>query len=126
MDESGVIGVLLGGMMLYFLVMMAFCVFTIICQWKVFTKAGKPGWASIIPYYNIYQQFDIVYGDGWKCLLLLIPLYNIVVLVQYSLNLAKAYGQSTLFGLGLLFLSPIFYALLAFKKDISYIGPCQA
>ena len=49
-------------------------------MWKVFVKAGQPGWAAIIPFYNTYILFKITWGKGWKFLLLLIPIAAVAVL----------------------------------------------
>src|SRR5438105_12218673 len=51
----------------------------IVAMWKVFTKAGQPGWASIIPIYNLYIWCKIVGRPGWWILLMLIPCVNIIV-----------------------------------------------
>ena len=53
---------------------LAIAVLGIIAMWKIFEKAGEPGWAAIIPFYNLYVLFKITWGNGWKFLLLLIPL----------------------------------------------------
>lgn len=98
-------------------------IFYMICMWKIFTKARKFGWTSLIPIYSNYQLFDIAYGDGWKFLLLLIPIVNMVVSIQLLFKLANSFGQGTLFGMGLLFLSWLFIPILAFNKNIKYVGP---
>ena len=67
-------------------------------------------------------MFKIVYGNGWKFLLLLIPIVNIVIAIKYVIDLAKAYGQSTLFGIGMIFVPFIFQLILAFG-DSEYEGP---
>ena len=123
MGDTEVLGMLGAMMGIYSLVMFAYSVFLIVCQWKMFEKAGQPGWAAIVPFYNTYKLFEISYGDGWKMLLLLIPIVNIFVLIQQSLKLAKAFGQSTAFGVGLIFLGPIFQTIIAFSKNIYYVGP---
>lgn len=98
------------------------CVLSIVAFWKLFTKAGEAGWKCLIPIYNLYIMFKIVYGSGWKFLLLLIPLVNIVVLILYYVDLAKCFNKGTGFALGLIFLSGIFMLILAFDKS-EYIGP---
>jgi hypothetical protein len=122
-DASGInefIGVFVGA---YYLVFLICTVFFAVCMWKIFQKAGKPGWSSLIPFYSNYQLFDIAYGDGWKFLLLIIPFVNIVISIQLYLKLAKSFGQGTLFGLGLLCLPYIFFPIMAFSKNVKYIGP---
>lgn len=83
-------------------------------MWKLFTKAGQPGWAAIVPIYNIVVLMQIINRPTWWVLLMLIPFVNIVVAILVTFDLAKAFGKSTGFGLGLLILSVIFYPMLAF------------
>ena len=95
----------------------------ILCFWRLFTKARKPGWASIIPFYSTYMQFEAFWdGNGWKFLLLLIPLANFIIYIQLCIKTAKSFGKSGGFGVGLLFLPIIFYPILAFGNS-EYIGP---
>jgi len=91
-------------------------------MWKVFTKAGKPGWASIVPIYNIWVLLEIVGRPGWWLVLMLIPFVNFIVLIILSIDVAKSFGKGTGFGLGLAFLSLIFYPILGFG-DAKYRGP---
>ncbi len=104
-------------------VSLIYYVLLIVCEWKMFEKAGEPGWAAIIPIYNIYKLFEISYGSGWKMLLLLVPILNIFIAIQQSFKLAKAFGQGFAFGIGLLLLAPIFMAIIAFSNKIEYVGP---
>lgn len=99
----------------------AISIVLLVGMWKMFAKAGEPGWASIIPFYNLYVLFKITWGKGAKFLLLLIPIYNIVVFIKTELKLAKAFGKDTGFAIGLIFFSPIFYAILGFS-DAQYLG----
>ncbi len=98
-------------------------ILAVVAWWFLNVKAGEEGWAAIIPFYNVWVQFRIVYGSGWKCLLLLVPLLNVVVYIMFSIRLAQAYGQGILMGLGCLFLPNIFYCILAFGP-FTYTGPC--
>lgn len=99
-----------------------FFVVCIVAKWKQYEKADRPGWAALIPIYNLYIEFDLVYGSGIKFLLLLIPIYNIYVLIKFCLDKAKVFDQSAAFGLGLLFLSFIFDCILGFSGSIEYLG----
>ena len=111
----GVFGAIMG---IVWLIVMIINIVTIAATWKVMKKAGKPGWVSLIPFYNTYMLFDIVYpGNGIKFLFLLIPFYNIYVLIKYQIDLAKAFGQSSVFAVGLIFLGPIFMAILGFGSS---------
>lgn len=94
----------------------------IIALWKVFTKAGHPGWACIIPIYNLYILLKIAGKPGWWIILFLIPLVSFIIAIIVCLSVAKGFGKSTLFGLGLVFLPFIFYLILGFG-DAKYIGP---
>ena len=100
---------------------LALAVLGIVAMWKIFEKAGKPGWAAIIPFYNIYVLFEITWGNGWKFLFLLIPIANIVFAIITMVKLAKAFGKSGGFAVGLIFLSIIFYCILAFDQS-QYLG----
>jgi hypothetical protein len=93
-------------------------------MWKTFEKAGEPGWASIVPVYNVYVILKISGNAWWWLLLLFIPVLNILVLAKVSIDLAKMFDQGVLFGLGLLFLSVIFYPILGFG-DYQYQGSAQ-
>ncbi len=97
---------------------LAVAVLSIIAMWKIFEKAGEPGWAAIIPFYNLYVLFKITWGNGWNFLLLLIPLANVVFMIITMVKLAKAYGKSGGFAVGLIFLSVIFMCILAFDQSI--------
>lgn len=96
----------------------------IVANWFLFEKAGEPGWKAIIPGLNIWTMFEIVYGAGWKCLLLLVPVLNIAVAIMYPFRQAQAYGQGIGFGFLNLFLSPIANCVMAFSGSIKYYGPC--
>ncbi len=116
------------GFLFYFLfsvVFFLFIAFEIICLWRIFVKAGKPGWAAIVPIYNILVELEILGRPWWWLLLMMIPLVNFVVGIIIIFDLAKVFGKSSAFALGLLFLSPIFIAILAFGSA-KYIGPVDA
>ena len=92
----------------------AILIFDIIVLWKVFTKAGKPGWASLIPIYNTIVLFQISGMSPWYILLMLVPIANIIVSILLCVNLAKSFGKGGGFAVGLIFLNLIFMAILAF------------
>ena len=99
------------------IISLVLCVFVLVCMWIVFRKAGKPGWAAIVPFYNLYVLFDITWGSGMRFLLLLIPIYNIILGIQTQVRLARAFGKSGGFAAGLVFMPYIFIPLLAFGKE---------
>ena len=90
-------------------------------MWKVFVKAGKPGWGAIVPLYNLYCLSDMSLGKGWMFLLLIIPIVDIVVLIMMYVKLAKAFGKGVGFAVGLIFLPFIFMPILGYG-DAKYIG----
>lgn len=91
--------------------------------WKMFEKAGKPGWAAIIPIYNSYVLYEIICGRGTAMFRMLIPFYNIYWCIKTMIGLAKAYGKDTGFAIGLIFLAPVFYCIIGFDKNTVYAGP---
>jgi hypothetical protein len=93
--------------------------------WKVFTKAGKPGWAIIIPIYNGIVLLQIVGRPVWWILLYLIPIVNIIVGIIVSIDLAKSFGKGAGYGLGLVFLGFIFFPMLGLGSA-KYQGPAAA
>ena len=101
---------------------MAMLIFVFIGYWRIFEKAGKPGWAVIIPIYNVYCAFSIAWGSGWMFLLMLIPFVNIIVGIMTCLKLSEAFGKGFLFALGLMFLPTIFAMILGWGGAV-YRGP---
>jgi len=107
------------GMILFYLAVM---IVLIIGEWKIYEKAGQPGWAVLIPFYNIYVLLQIVGRPTWWMLILLfVPLVNLIFMIIVVNDLSKSFGQGVGFTLGLIFLSPIFILLLGFG-DYKYIG----
>jgi len=91
-------------------------------MWKVFTKASQPGWAAIIPIYNLVVLLNIVGRPIWWIILFFVPLVNFIAAIMIGIDLAKSFGKDTLYGLGLAFLSPIFIPMLGFGSA-QYTGP---
>lgn len=98
-----------------------FGVLVLIGMWKIFSKAGVPGWGAIIPFYNMYLLFKISMGNGWLFLLLLVPFVNIIVGIMAYVKLAAAFNKGAGYALGLIFLNPIFVLMLGFGSA-EYIG----
>lgn len=96
--------------------------FYIYVEWRIFEKAGKPGWAVIIPIYRTLVLLDIVGKPWWWLLLLLLPGVNLIFAVWIINLLSISFGKGIGFTLGLLFLSPIFLPILAFS-NAEYGGP---
>ncbi len=120
MQESSSGAGALGGM-LFTVVFLALCVFLIASFWKVFTKAGEPGWACLIPIYNAIVWLKIAGRPAWWLVLMLIPFVNIIVAIIASIDFAKQFGKDAGFGIGLALLGFIFYPILAFGSA-QYVG----
>lgn len=104
------------------LIYLAIFIVIIASFWKVFTKAGQPGWASIIPIYNLIVMLQIVGRPWWWILLLLIPIVSLVIAIIISIDMAKSFGKGAGFGIGLALLGFIFYPILGFGSA-TYQGP---
>jgi len=91
---------------------------------EVFTKAGKPGWASIVPIYNIIVYLQIAGKPEWWVILMFIPVVNLIVGIIALLAFAKSFGKGGGFAVGMIFLPFIFLPMLAFG-DAQYIGANQ-
>ena len=114
---------LLGTLAVFGVIALVVAVISIVVMWKLYAKAGQPGWASIVPIYNIYVLTKIAGRPGWWTVLLLIPFVNLVVLVIMSIDIAKSFGKDAVFGVvGLFLFSIIGYAILAFG-GAQYRGP---
>ena len=174
-EAAGIASALVGFLVFFWIFFGAIAILMIIATWKLYEKAGEPGWASLIPFYRDYVLFKISWGNGWYFLLSTVPaivtnifyyswyisllergfneygnnldgyyggLYNgmiagsvglgilmffvgifvLVITIITNVKLAKAYGQSGGFACGLIFLPYIFIPIMAFSKDIRYIG----
>ncbi len=126
-----------------FVAMVLYYVLQIIAYWKVFTKAGEPGWKSLIPFYNIYIQYKISWNPmmfflGLACVIAAVVLTPedgsgsaiasvlstaaIVINVMAVIKLSKAFGHGIGFALGLFFFQPIFTMILGLGSS-TYQGP---
>jgi hypothetical protein len=104
------------------LMWLAIAVIGIIAGWKIFTKAGQPGWAVLIPIYNAIVLMRVIGRPWWWIFGFIVPILNIVVGIVVSLDLAKSFGRGTGFGIGLWLLPFIFGLILGFGSD-TYRGP---
>ena len=165
-EAAAVLSAFMGMFIVIGIIALAVLVLTYVAMWKMFEKAGEPGWAAIIPFYNAYVLFKISWGNGWYFLLSVVPniIYEIVYFAFYAniirhgiysyydssylvsstigagflmfllwagmlavqiilcIKLAKVYGQSGGFACGLFFLYPVFLCIIAFSKNIFYVG----
>lgn len=104
---------------------LALVILMLASMWVVFTKADRPGWAAIIPIYNIIVLLGIVGRQWWWLLLMFIPLLNFIILIIVYNDLSKSFGHGVGFTLGLIFLPFIFYPILGFGSS-QYQGPAAA
>ncbi len=96
-------------------------VFVVYANWHLFIKMNRKGWESLIPIYHHYVLFDVLYDEGYKVFFLLIPIYNIYLIILLYLDLADQFDKSTGFGLGLLLLYPFFISPLALGNS-KFVG----
>ena len=104
-------------------------IFSIICMWKIFVKAGKAGWIALVPLYNAYTLFEITWGNGWYCLTLLIGMIPIIgwivdvaIFIITLIKLGDSFKKSTGFIVGLSLVGIIFIGILAYDSS-TYEGP---
>ncbi len=119
-DVAGMLGAGFG--CVFFVIYAAIIILFIASLWKIFTKAGKPGWAAIVPIYNIIVLLEVVGRPLWWIVLLIIPCVNIVAGIMITLDLAKSFGKEIGFAIGMIILPFIFYPMLAFGSA-TYRGP---
>lgn len=123
-DDNGLLALLTSGFTS--ICGLIFAILIIAGMWRMFVKAGKPGWAAIIPIYNIYVLLQIVGRPGWWLILFFIPFLNIIIALIVSIDLAKSFDKSAAWGIILLFIfNAIGYLILGFG-DASYKGPAAA
>ena len=129
--SAGEAGGLFAGLMAFIATMWLFAlvimVIMIIGMWKVFEKAGREGWKSLIPFYNMYVLTEISGQNGWLFLLCLIPgVGSLIWSIMVSIKLAPAFGKETAFAVGLILLAPIFYMILGFGSAKYVLGGAPA
>ncbi len=123
---SGAAAALIGIGSVVFLFALALGIICLIAMWKVFTKAGQPGWAILIPIYNLYIMMKIAGKPGWWVVLCFIPLVNLIIMLLMAIGIAQAFGRSTAFGVIMLFfLGIIGYLILGFGSS-KYVGAAAA
>ena len=122
-SDYDVISALVGltGLAVIWVIALLLIALMIVAMWILFKKAGKPGWAAVVPFYDQYTLYEITWGNGWRFLMLLIPIYNIVLAIltyitawNDYIRLAKAFGKDEGYAVGLVFLPQVFVPMLAF------------
>ena len=114
-----------GGVAVLLLVWVVIPALLIASLWKVFSKAGQPGWASLIPFYNMYTLLKVGGKPGWWLVLFFVPIVGLVVAIIALLAVVKAFGKGGGFVVGLILLPIIFWPILAFDGS-TYTAPAVA
>ena len=97
-------------------------IFMLVASWRVYAKAGQPGWGVLVPVYNLYLWCKIAGKPAWWVLLLFVPFVNLAVMLLLSLGVAKAFNKSESFGVLLALLAPVAVPILAFT-EVVYAPP---
>ncbi len=93
--------------------------------WAMFEKAGWPGWASLVPLYNVYVLLKIGGMSGWWLIAFFVPILNFIVGLVLLWNVSKAFGHGVGYFFGLWLLSIVFFPILGFGKS-EYHGEMHA
>jgi hypothetical protein len=104
------------------IIYLAIVVLEIAALWKVFTKAGKPGWAVLIPIYNFIVLIEITGKPLWWVILFFVPFVNFIFMIWILNLLSLSFGKDVGFTIGLIVLAPIFFPILGFGSA-QYKGP---
>jgi len=94
-------------------------------MWKIYEKAGKPGWAAIIPFYNMIVLLEIVKKPWWWFLLMMIPYVNLIWIIWTYNLLSKSFGKDEGYTIGMILLPFVFIPMLGFG-DAKYLWGDQA
>lgn len=105
---GGAVGAIMG------LVQLAIGILMLISIWKVYVKAGKPGWAAIVPIYNVIVMLQIAEKPLWWIVLFFVPIANLIVGILTLAGVAKAFGRGAGTVVGLIFLPFVFWPMLGF------------
>lgn len=124
-DGGGLIAA--GGFLFGLLIGLLLIIAIIIGMWKLFEKAGKPGWASIVPFYNFWVMGEIIYGPSgaWKPLLSFLPVVGGIFSLLFMFRFAQVFGKDVVFCILTLFFPYVCLPLMGFGSD-SYNGPISS
>ena len=98
---------------------------TVVPMWRIFRRAGRPGWAAIVPIFSQYTLCEVVGRPVWWLIWLLIPYVNVVFWLIFAIDLARSFGRSSGFGVGMWLLPFIFVPILGYGSA-PYLGPHAA
>jgi hypothetical protein len=110
-----------GGGGIVLLIQLAVLILVVASVWKIFAKAGQPGWAAIVPIYNLYVLLKVAGKPGWWLILFFIPIVNLVMAIITYVALAQSFGKGAGFAVGIFFLPIIFLPILGFGSA-QYVG----
>ena len=100
--------------LLFVLIYIGIIVLMITSVWKVFTKANQPGWAAIVPIYNIIIMLEVAKKPTWWVAMYFIPIANFIFMIMTLNGLSKNFGKDEGFTVGMVFLGIVFWPILAF------------
>ncbi len=139
--DSGMLAAIAGFLGVIAVILVVCLIIGIIATWKIFTKAGEEGWKCLIPFYNQYTLYKITWDVTYFWVILglsvvgaivgaleipvigsILSIASAVIGIIQLHKMSKAYGHDIGFTLGLIFLSPIFFLILAFGQS-EYMGP---
>jgi hypothetical protein len=133
-QEAAVVAGLAAFFAAFFFVFLVIGIVCLIGMWKVFDKAGQPGWAVLIPIYNIIVLLRVA-GLPWYWvftpLVAIIPILGLIAYLAWIVwvhhRISTRFGQGIGFTIGLTFLGPIFWLILGFGSA-KYVAeqPAQA
>ena len=133
-QEAAIAAGIMAFLAAFFMVFVVIGIVALIGMWKTFEKAGQPGWAAIIPIYNLVVMFRLGGQSGWFALAILLNLIPLIgglawlgIIIWNHVNISKRFGHGVGFALGLVFLAPIFWIILGFGSS-KYVAeqPAQA
>ena len=103
-----------GALIVSGVIALAIVIFFVVVWWKIFRKAGQPGWAILIPFYNLYVMLKVAGKPGWWLILFFIPIVNFIIGILMVVGIAQNFGKGVGFAIGIIFLGIIFLPILAF------------
>lgn len=108
-------------MLVFLSVSLALIVLYLAGLWFLFEKAGVNGWKAIIPFYNSYIEYELVWGSGWLFLFMLVPFAGLVFSIITFYKLGRVYGKGRLFCIGIVLLPFVFVPIIGFGSS-RYMG----
>ncbi len=109
---AGIVGCIVG--IVFLIIALVPAILVLAGMWKVFSKAGRPSWAAIIPIYNAIVLLDVVGKPIWWFILYFVPIVNFVIAIVVMFELAKCFGRGVGTTIGLIVLPFIFWPILGF------------